>query len=63
MSMDAIAAKMREKVEGSGFSKSVKFDCGADGVEGGEDRDQRAGIERLLMAHGDVVSHGEALRS
>jgi putative sterol carrier protein len=32
MSMDAIAAKMREKVEGSGFSKSVKFDCGADGV-------------------------------
>ena len=32
MSMDAIAEKMRAKVEGSGFTKSVKFDCGADGV-------------------------------
>ncbi len=32
MSMDAIAEKMRAKVEGSGFDKSVKFDCGADGV-------------------------------
>ncbi|WP_311031974.1 SCP2 sterol-binding domain-containing protein [Mesorhizobium koreense] len=32
MSMDAIADKMRARVEGSGFTKSVKFDCGADGV-------------------------------
>ena len=32
MSMDAIAEKMRAKVEGSGFTKSVKFDCGADGI-------------------------------
>jgi putative sterol carrier protein len=32
MSMDAIADKMRAKVEGSGFTKSVKFDCGADGA-------------------------------
>jgi putative sterol carrier protein len=32
MSMDAIAEKMRAKVEGSGFGRSVKFDCGADGV-------------------------------
>jgi hypothetical protein len=32
MSMDAIAEKMRAKVEGSGFTRSVKFDCGADGV-------------------------------
>jgi putative sterol carrier protein len=32
MSMDAIADKMRAKVEGAGFTKSVKFDCGADGV-------------------------------
>jgi putative sterol carrier protein len=32
MGMDAIAEKMRAKVEGSGFTRSVKFDCGADGV-------------------------------
>jgi putative sterol carrier protein len=32
MSMDAIAEKMRAKVTGSGFDRSVKFDCGADGV-------------------------------
>jgi len=32
MSMDAIAEKMRTKVTGSGFDRSVKFDCGADGV-------------------------------
>ena len=32
MSMDAIAAQMRSKAEGSGFSRSVKFDCGDDGV-------------------------------
>src|SRR5690606_10254179 len=32
MSMDAIADKMRAKVEGSGFTRSVKLDCGADGV-------------------------------
>ena len=32
MSMDGIAEKMRAKVEGSGFARSVKFDCGADGV-------------------------------
>ena len=32
MSMDAIADKMRARVKGSGFTKSVKFDCGADGV-------------------------------
>jgi putative sterol carrier protein len=32
MSMDAIAQKMRAKVEGSGFTRSVRFDCGADGV-------------------------------
>jgi putative sterol carrier protein len=32
MSMDAIADKMRAKVEGAGFERSVKFDCGGDGV-------------------------------
>lgn len=32
MSMDAIADKMRSRVESSGFDRSVKFDCGADGV-------------------------------
>lgn len=32
MAMEAIADKMRSKVEGSGFDRSVKFDCGADGV-------------------------------
>jgi putative sterol carrier protein len=32
MSMDAIAEKMRAKVTGSGFERSVKFDCGSDGV-------------------------------
>lgn len=32
MSMDAIAEKIRKGAEGSGFSRSVKFDCGDDGV-------------------------------
>lgn len=32
MSMDAIVEKMRPRVEGSGFDRSVKFDCGSDGV-------------------------------
>jgi putative sterol carrier protein len=32
MSLDAIADKIRERVAGSGFDKSVKFDLGADGV-------------------------------
>jgi len=32
MSMEAIAEKMRSRVESSGFDRSVKFDCGADGV-------------------------------
>jgi len=32
MSVDAIAEKIRERVAGSGFDKSVKFDLGADGV-------------------------------
>jgi putative sterol carrier protein len=32
MSMDAIAEKMRAKVTGSGFDRSVKFDCGSNGV-------------------------------
>lgn len=32
MSMEAIADKMRSRVESSGFERSVKFDCGADGV-------------------------------
>lgn len=32
MSLDAIADKIREKVSGSGFDKSVKFDLGDDGV-------------------------------
>ncbi len=29
MTMDEIAAKMKDQVEASGFSRSVKFDCGA----------------------------------
>lgn len=32
MSMEAIAEKMRSRVESSGFDRSVKFDCGSDGV-------------------------------
>ncbi len=32
MSLDAIAEKIREGAKGSGFSHSVKFDCGDDGV-------------------------------
>ncbi|MCB1383130.1 MAG: SCP2 sterol-binding domain-containing protein [Notoacmeibacter sp.] len=32
MSMDAIAAKLKPQVESSGFTSSVKFDCGSDGV-------------------------------
>jgi len=32
MSMETIAERIRGKVEGSGFDRSVKFDCGADGV-------------------------------
>lgn len=32
MSLDAIAEKIRERVAGSGFDKSVKFDLGDDGV-------------------------------
>jgi putative sterol carrier protein len=32
MSMDAIAEQMRPRVESSGFDRSVKFDCGDDGV-------------------------------
>ncbi|WP_309085155.1 SCP2 sterol-binding domain-containing protein [Chelativorans sp.] len=32
MSMDDIAARMRDRVAGSGFDRSVKFDCGAEGV-------------------------------
>ncbi|HEU4987577.1 MAG TPA: SCP2 sterol-binding domain-containing protein [Rhizobiaceae bacterium] len=32
MGLDAIAGKMRDRVAGSGFDKSVKFDCGSDGV-------------------------------
>lgn len=32
MSTDAIVERLRSKVAGSGFDKSVKFDCGADGV-------------------------------
>lgn len=32
MSIDAIADKIRERVAGSGFDKSVKFDLGEDGV-------------------------------
>jgi putative sterol carrier protein len=32
MSMDAIADKIRKGADGSGFSRSVKFDCGDDGV-------------------------------
>jgi putative sterol carrier protein len=32
MSLDAIASKIRERVAGSGFDKSVKFDLGSDGV-------------------------------
>lgn len=32
MNLDALAEKIRERVAGSGFDKSVKFDLGADGV-------------------------------
>jgi putative sterol carrier protein len=32
MGLDAIADKLRERVAGSGFDKSVKFDMGPDGV-------------------------------
>jgi putative sterol carrier protein len=32
MTMEAIAAKLRERLAGSRFDGSVKFDCGADGV-------------------------------
>jgi len=32
MSLDAIAAKIGERVAATGFDKSVKFDLGADGV-------------------------------
>ena len=32
MSLEAIAEKIRERVAGSGFDKSVKFDLGEDGV-------------------------------
>lgn len=32
MTVDEIAAKLSERVAGSGFDKSVKFDLGSDGV-------------------------------
>ena len=32
MSTEALAEKMRSRVESSGFDRSVKFDCGADGA-------------------------------
>ena len=32
MSLDAIADKMRGRVSEAGFDRSVKFDCGSDGV-------------------------------
>ena len=32
MSLDTIAGKIRERVAGSGFDRSVKIDLGADGV-------------------------------
>jgi putative sterol carrier protein len=32
MNIEDIAAKMQERVAGSGFSRSVKFDMGSDGV-------------------------------
>ncbi len=32
MTVDEIAAKLTERVAGSGFDKSVKFDLGSDGV-------------------------------
>lgn len=32
MSLDAIAAKIGERVAATGFDRSVKFDLGADGV-------------------------------
>ncbi len=32
MSLEAIAGKIRERVAGSGFDRSVKFDLGPDGV-------------------------------
>ncbi|WP_163267338.1 SCP2 sterol-binding domain-containing protein [Chelativorans alearense] len=32
MGMDEIAAKMQERMAGSDFANSVKFDCGTDGA-------------------------------
>lgn len=32
MTMDEIAAKIQEHAASGGFSRSVKFDCGGDGV-------------------------------
>lgn len=32
MTMDEIAAKIREHAASGGFTRSVKFDCGGDGV-------------------------------
>jgi putative sterol carrier protein len=32
MGIEEIAGKMQERVAASGFGRSVKFDCGADGV-------------------------------
>ncbi|KFB09162.1 SCP2 sterol-binding domain-containing protein [Nitratireductor basaltis] len=32
MGMDEIAGKIGQRVEGSSFDKSVKFDCGSEGV-------------------------------
>ncbi|WP_265519463.1 SCP2 sterol-binding domain-containing protein [Nitratireductor luteus] len=32
MGMDEIAAKMQERVSGTDFNSSVKFDCGDDGA-------------------------------
>lgn len=32
MSLEAIADKLRERVAGSGFGRSVKFDLGSEGV-------------------------------
>lgn len=32
MGMEAIAEKIKARIAGSDFSRSVKFDCGADGV-------------------------------
>ncbi len=44
MSMDAIADKMRKSAGGSGFTGSVKFDCGDDGV---------------IVVDGEAVSTGD----